>query len=137
MAGARGFPPLHPGRATEVEIKIAARPLGDGAQQLRIQIIGSDLERLDAVTLDSGPGQKCKAEKGFTAAAGRCCDHNGHGVGLRLGEQPGSQGRCRRQEWIGAVVATAQKPCHIHFRCGLLNGHNLLDEIEISHAAAF
>ena len=71
--------PFNPGFVAQVDVEIAAGMPCCSTQQLRIEVVRSNLERLDAVALRAGPGQQGQSEQRLAAAAGRCGDDNGHG----------------------------------------------------------
>lgn len=57
----------HPIPAAEVEIQVAAHPVGGETQQLRIEVVRTNFEGLNRFPTTSGQGGQTEAQKGFAA----------------------------------------------------------------------
>ena len=57
--------PLDPAFSAEVDVEVAAGTACRCAQQLGIEVVGPDLERLNRMTMDPCPGQQGKGEQCF------------------------------------------------------------------------
>jgi hypothetical protein len=127
----------HPWLPAKIEIEVAAGTPRRLTQQLRVEVIGPHFERLNRLTACPSPAQEGKADEGFAAATGRCGNHNGHGVLPKSTQQLGRQRCRRRQERVGAVVATAEQSGYVHFWGGVLHGNDVFVQVEVGHAAPF
>ena len=127
----------HPWLPTQIEIEVAAGTPRCLTQQLRVEVVGPHLERLNRLTACPSPAQDGKTDEGFAAATGRCGNHNGHGVPPKSTQQPGSQRCRRRQERVGAVVATAEQSGYVHFWGGVLHGNDVFVQVQVGHATPF
>ena len=68
----------YPLLAAEQGVEVAAWPSTHPAEQLGIEVVGSNFEGLQVLAAAAGQGCEAQAEQGFAAAAARRCNQAGH-----------------------------------------------------------